>query len=93
MIYLRSLSFYILYLLSGLLAGLAGCLVGPFLNINNRIKFLNSDIDNFLTDKYDLIISNPPYIKQHEINGLEKDIKNYVSSKIGKLSISKKQKI
>ena len=42
MIYLRSLSFYILYLLSGLLAGLAGCLIGPFLNISNRIKFLSA---------------------------------------------------
>ena len=42
MIYLRSLFFYIIYLLSGLLAGLAGCLVGPFLNISNRIKFLSA---------------------------------------------------
>mgnify|MGYP001164204953 FL=1 len=46
-------------------------------HIKNRIKFFHSDIDNFFTDKYDLIISNPPYIKQHEINGLDKDIKNY----------------
>ena len=46
-------------------------------HIENRIKFLNSDIDNFCGDKYDLIISNPPYIKHHEINGLEKDIKNH----------------
>tara|TARA_B100002051_G_scaffold264320_1_gene289018 strand:- start:62 stop:904 length:843 start_codon:yes stop_codon:yes gene_type:complete len=46
-------------------------------HIDNRIKFLNSDIDNFCVDKYDLIISNPPYIKQREINSLEKDIKNH----------------
>ena len=46
-------------------------------HIDNRIKFLNSDIDNFCGHKYDLIISNPPYIKHHEINGLEKDIKNH----------------
>ena len=46
-------------------------------HIKNRIKFFHSDIDNFFTDKYDLVISNPPYIKQHEINGLDKDIKNY----------------
>ena len=46
-------------------------------HIYNRIKFLNSDIDNFYFGKYDLIISNPPYIKHHEINGLEKDIKNH----------------
>ena len=46
-------------------------------HIDNRIKFLNSDIDNFYGGKYDLIISNPPYIKHYEINGLEKDIKNH----------------
>ena len=46
-------------------------------HIKNRINFFHSDIDNFLTDKYDLIVSNPPYIKLHEINGLDKDIKNY----------------
>ena len=44
-------------------------------HIDNRIKFFNSDIDNFYSGKYDIIISNPPYIKHHEINGLEKDIK------------------
>ena len=49
-------------------------------HIDNRIKFFNSDIDNFYGDKYDLIISNPPYIKRCEINGLEKDIKNYEPS-------------
>ena len=46
-------------------------------HIDNRIKFLNSDIDNFCGHKYDLIVSNPPYIKHHEINGLEKNIKNH----------------
>ena len=42
MIYLRSLSFYVIYVLSGLLAGIAGCLRGPFLNISNRIRFLST---------------------------------------------------
>ncbi len=46
-------------------------------HIDNRIKFLNSDIDNFYAGKYDLIISNPPYIKHCEIDSLEKDIKNH----------------
>ena len=46
-------------------------------HIDNRIKFLNSDIDNFCRDKYDLIISNPPYIKLHTINSLENDIKRH----------------
>ena len=46
-------------------------------HIGNRIKFFNSDIDNFCIDKYDLITSNPPYIKFFKINDLENDIKNY----------------
>ena len=46
-------------------------------HIGNRIKFFNSDIDNFYRDKYDLITSNPPYIKLYEINDLDRDIKNY----------------
>ena len=46
-------------------------------HIDNRVKFFNSDIDKFYGDKYDLIISNPPYIKHHAINNLEKDIKNH----------------
>ena len=46
-------------------------------HIDNRIKFLNSDIDNFYGGKYDLIVSNPPYIKHYEIDSLEKDIKNH----------------
>ena len=46
-------------------------------HIRNRVKFLNSDIDNFCRDKYDLIVSNPPYIKCFAINELDKDIKNY----------------
>ena len=46
-------------------------------HIGNRIKFLNSDIDNFYGDKYDLIISNPPYIELNKINSLDRDIKNH----------------
>ena len=47
------------------------------LGIINRIKFYKSDIDNFNLGKYDLIISNPPYIKKQDIKYLEKDIVNF----------------
>ena len=47
------------------------------LGIINRIKFYKSDIDNFNIGKYDLIISNPPYIKKQDIKYLEKDIFNF----------------
>ena len=43
----------------------------------NRIKFEHSDVDKFLSNKYDLIVSNPPYIKKNEIKSLQEDIKNY----------------
>ena len=32
--------------------------------LSNRIKFEHSDVDKFLSNKYDLIVSNPPYIKK-----------------------------
>ena len=44
------------------------------LGISNRVKFFKSDIDNFLSGKYDLIISNPPYIKSIDLKYLERDV-------------------
>ncbi|MDC0200464.1 peptide chain release factor N(5)-glutamine methyltransferase [Candidatus Pelagibacter sp.] len=46
-------------------------------HIKNRIKFFNTDIDNFNSNKYDLIISNPPYIDLNKISSLDKDIKDH----------------
>ncbi len=45
--------------------------------VHNRIKFINSDIDKLNHGKYDLVITNPPYIKSNEIKNLEEDIKFY----------------
>ena len=39
-------------------------------HIKNRIKILKTDVDNFNTGKYDLIISNPPYIDKHQLKYL-----------------------
>ena len=44
------------------------------LGVKNRIKLFKSDIDKFNKEKYDLIISNPPYIKNLDLTYLEKDI-------------------
>ena len=44
------------------------------LGIKNRVKFIKTDVDNFCTGKYDLVISNPPYIKSNEVNYLENDV-------------------
>jgi len=45
--------------------------------VRNRVKFYKSDIDNFNYGKYDLIISNPPYIKHIDYKYLDKDIKRF----------------
>ena len=47
------------------------------LKIENRIKLFKSDIDNFNLGKYDLIISNPPYIKKLDFKSLKRDIVNF----------------
>ena len=44
------------------------------LKLSNRSKFFKSDIDNLLKGKYDLIISNPPYIKKLDLKYLDKDV-------------------
>ena len=43
----------------------------------NRIKFIKTDIDNFNSSKYDLIVSNPPYINRIEYNNLGLEVKGY----------------
>ena len=47
---------------------------GKNLGVINRLKLFKSDIDNFHFRKYDLIISNPPYIKKNKLKYLEKDV-------------------
>jgi len=47
------------------------------LGLTQRVKLFKSDIDNFSRGKYDLIISNPPYIKNSTLKCLEKDIVDF----------------
>ena len=47
------------------------------LNLNGRSKFRVFDLNKFNLGKYDLIVSNPPYIPSRSIRNLSKDIINY----------------
>ena len=44
------------------------------LGVKSRFRLFNSDIDKFSLGKYDLIISNPPYIKNNDLKYLENDV-------------------
>lgn len=46
-------------------------------HLENRIRFINSNIDKFYYGKYDIIVSNPPYIKSMRIKKLDEDIRVY----------------
>ena len=47
------------------------------LNLINRAKFKTFDLNRYNSDKYDLIVSNPPYIASKDIKKLSKDIINF----------------
>ena len=43
--------------------------------LENKINFVNMDIDKYKSYNYDLIVSNPPYINSIDLNRLDDDIK------------------
>ena len=45
--------------------------------LSSSVKLHKTDIDNFRYGKYDLIISNPPYIKKFDLKYLEKEVSFY----------------
>ena len=47
------------------------------LKLSNRVRLFKSDIDNFSYGKYDLILSNPPYIKKFDLKYLDKEVYCY----------------
>ena len=45
--------------------------------ITSRLKLYNKSLGDIFDKKFDLIVSNPPYIKRNNIKDLAEDIKNY----------------
>ena len=43
----------------------------------NRVKLLKKSIDEVINIRFDLIVSNPPYVRKREINRLSWDIKKF----------------
>ncbi len=48
-----------------------------YLKVGSKLKLYKSNVDKFNLGKYDLIISNPPYIKNFDIKYLEKDVAKF----------------
>ena len=47
------------------------------LKVTPRLKLYKSNVDKFNLGKYDLIVSNPPYIKTLNLKYLERDVVNF----------------
>ena len=47
------------------------------LKVSSRLKLFKSDVDKFNFGKYDLIVSNPPYIKTFDLKYLERDVAEF----------------
>ena len=45
--------------------------------LSNRVKFFSKSFMNIFSKKFDVIVSNPPYIEKKDIKNLTDDIKRY----------------
>ena len=44
-------------------------------NVSNKVEFIESNMfDNIIDKKFDIIISNPPYVTEKEYKGLEREL-------------------
>jgi release factor glutamine methyltransferase len=47
------------------------------LDLNKRAKFFNKPLENVYGYKFDLIVSNPPYVRTSDIKNLSDDVKKF----------------
>ena len=47
------------------------------LKVSSKLKLYKSNVDKFNLGKYDLIISNPPYIKSSDLKYLDKEVAKF----------------
>ena len=47
------------------------------LKVSSRLKLYKSDVDKFNLGKYDLVVSNPPYIKTFDLKYLEREVAEF----------------
>ena len=47
------------------------------LDLNKRVKFFNKPLENIYGYKFDLIVSNPPYVRTSDIKNLSDDVKKF----------------
>ena len=47
------------------------------LKVQNRARLLNRSFNNIFNHKFDLVVSNPPYVVRRDINRLTNDIKKF----------------
>ena len=46
-------------------------------SLDRKLKFYNRSFNDIYNKKFDLIVSNPPYVKKIDIKNLSEDIKNF----------------
>ena len=47
------------------------------LKVQQRLKLFKTDVDKFISSKYDFIVSNPPYIIKRKLKYLDRDVVMY----------------
>ena len=46
-------------------------------NLDHKIKFYQTSFSNLFNQRFDLIVSNPPYIRSADIKNLQEDVKKF----------------